>query len=135
LRRAHQRSCEIFVRLVGDDVTRQQIALLIALQAAPGASQSQLVQITGIDKGTLNEMLGRMVGRGWISRQRDAADARAWRLHATTAGIALLDERMKKVAAVQEEILAPIPEDLRPAFLRCLYLIAGVEPSRDAPLD
>ena len=31
LRRNHQRSYEIFTELVGDDVTRQQMALLVAL--------------------------------------------------------------------------------------------------------
>jgi len=53
LRRNHQRSYEIFTRVVGDDVTRQQMALLIALAKRESASQRDLVDATGIDKSTL----------------------------------------------------------------------------------
>ena len=53
LRRNHQRSQDIFSKLVGEDITRQQIALLIALSERPGASQNDLVGATGIDKSTL----------------------------------------------------------------------------------
>lgn len=127
LRRNHQRSYEIFTRLVGGDVTRQQIALLIALARAPGASQNELVGLIGFDKSTLKEMLGRMVTKGWVKRERDPQDSRAWTMHITGAGQALLTDRMDKVRAVQEEILAPLPESLRPIFLRCLRILVGLE--------
>lgn len=127
LRRNHQRSYELFTQMVGSDVTRQQIALLIALSQKPGASQNELVGLTGFDKSTLKEMLGRLVAKGWVDRDRDPEDSRAWKMHVTTAGRALLDERMDKVRAVQAEILAPLPEDLRPLFLRCLQILIGAE--------
>ncbi len=127
LRRNHQRSYEIFNQLVGSDVTRQQIALLIALERAPGASQSEVVQMTGFDKSTLKEMLGRMTGKGWVQRERDPEDGRAWTMHITPAGRAVLADRIEKVRAVQREILAPLPEDFRPLFLRCLRILIGLE--------
>lgn len=127
LRRNHQRSYEIFNKLVGSDVTRQQIALLIALERAPGASQSEVVQMTGFDKSTLKEMLGRMTGKGWVQRERDPEDGRAWTMHITPAGRAVLADRIEKVRAVQREILAPLPEDFRPLFLRCLRILIGLE--------
>lgn len=129
LRRNHQRSYEIFSRLVGDDVTRQQIALLIALSRRSGSSQNDLVAATGIDKSTLKEMLGRMVARGWVERNRDARDSRAWTIDITPAGSALLAERIEKTIETQREILAPLPEDLRPVFLRCLRILIGIEQS------
>lgn len=127
LRRNHQRSYEIFSKLVGDDVTRQQIALLIALSERPGASQNDLVAATGIDKSTLKEMLGRMIKRGWVSRDRDPVDQRAWTMHITPEGETLLADRIDRVIAAQREILAPLPEDLRDMFLRCLRIMAGLE--------
>lgn len=127
LRRNHQRSYELFTQLVGSDVTRQQIALLIALKQAPGASQSDLVHLTGFDKSTLKEMLGRMVAKKWVERERDPQDSRAWKIHISTAGKALLDERLSHVQAVQEEILAPLSDELRPVFLRCLRILIGLE--------
>lgn len=127
LRRNHQRSYEIFTQLVGSDVTRQQIALLIALSQRPGASQNELVGLTGFDKSTLKEMLGRMTAKGWVKRDRDPEDGRAWTMHVTTEGQAILAERIERVRAVQHEILAPLPEDMRPVFLRCLRILTGLE--------
>ncbi len=127
LRRNHQRSYEIFTQFVGSGVTRQQIALLISARQCPGASQNDLVARTGFDKSTLKEMLGRMVSKGWIERERDPVDSRAWRINITDAGDRLLGETIAKVRAAQSEILAPLPPDLRPIFLRCLRIMIGLE--------
>ncbi|HEX7784468.1 MAG TPA: MarR family transcriptional regulator [Sphingobium sp.] len=123
LRRNHQRSYEIFARHVGDDVTRQQIALLIALTKRPGASQREIVEATGIDKSTLKEMLGRMVSRGWVQRERDPIDKRAWTMALTAGGRLLLAERLHAVEAAQREIVAPLTEEHRATFLRILRIL------------
>ena len=125
LRRNHQRSYEIFTRHVGGDVTRQQIAMLIALAKAPGASQRELVEATAIDKSTLKEMLGRMVERGWVKRERDPEDKRAWTMAITPGGRTLLAERIEAVAAAQREIVAPLPEEDRAVFLHYLRILIG----------
>lgn len=127
LRRNHQRSYEIFMRHVGDDVTRQQVALLIALMQQPGASQNELVAATAIDKSTLKEMLGRMIERGWVARRRDPEDNRAWTMKITAEGKRLLAERMEGVRAAQAEILEPLPPELRPVLIRCLRILLGFE--------
>lgn len=125
LRRNHQRSYEIFARHVGDDVTRQQIALLIALAKNPGSSQRDLVEETGIDKSTLKEMLGRMVTRGWVKRERDPQDSRAWTMRITADGETMLADRIDAVAAAQREIVAPLPEADREIFVRYLRILIG----------
>lgn len=127
LRRNHQRSFEIFARHVGDDVTRQQIAFLIALYNRPGASQRDLVESTGIDKSTIKEMLGRMIKRGWVARDRDPQDNRAYTMGITPAGEALLLERMRSVKAAQDEILAPLAPEHRQRFLRDLRILVGLD--------
>jgi DNA-binding MarR family transcriptional regulator len=126
LRRNHQRSLDIFNRIVGDDVTRQQIGTLLALYRRPGASQRDLVDATGIDKSTLKEMLGRMVKRGWVQRDRDPNDSRAWTMQLTPAGRELLLERIAKVEAAQAEILEPLPEKDRKIFMGYLRTVAGL---------
>ncbi len=126
LRRNHQRSVDIFTRAVGDDVTRQQIGTLLALHRKPGASQRDLVDATGIDKSTLKEMLGRLVERGWVRRERDSNDSRAWTMHLTPEGLGLLVERIDKVEAAQREILAPLPVRDRVIFLRYLRKLTGL---------
>lgn len=127
LRRNHQRSFEIFARHVGDDVTRQQIALLIALAQRPGTSQRELVDATGIDKSTLKEMLARMVSRGWVDRDRAPHDSRAWELRIAPAGLVLLADRMDAVDAAQREILSPLSESERETFIRYLRVLIGQE--------
>lgn len=127
LRRNHQRSYELFTQRVGDVVTRQQFALLVALSQRPGASQNDLVGATGMDKSTLKEMLGRMVTRGWVERQRDPSDNRAWMMRITSEGRALVDDLIPKVAAAQRDILAPLPEADRPFFMHCLRVLLGLE--------
>ena len=126
LRRNHQRSVDIFTRTVGDDVTRQQIGTLLALHRKPGASQRDLVDATGVDKSTLKEMLGRLVERGWVRRERDSNDSRAWTLRLTPEGLSLLIERIDKVEAAQREILAPLPARDRAIFLRYLRELTGL---------
>ncbi len=127
LRRNHQRSYELFTRRVGDGMTRQQAALLIALSQLPGATQNDLVAETGMDKSTLKELIGRMVSRGLVERLRHPADSRAWALHLTPAGLRLLTEVLPKVEAAQQDILAPLPEAQRPEFVRMLRVLAGLE--------
>lgn len=128
LRRNHQRSFEIFSKAVGSDVTRQQIALLIAVDQQPGASQSALVEATGIDKSTLKEMIGRLSRSGWIKQERDPADGRAWKIYLGPRGDDILRDRIDLIIAAQEEILAPLAPELRPIFLRCLRILIGLEP-------
>lgn len=128
IRRAHQRSYDIFADQVGDDLTRQQTALLIALSQNPGAAQSTIVAATGFDRATIAEMLGRLVKRGWVARERDPQDGRAWTLHITQAGHELLLDRIPGIVAAQAEIVKPLPAELQPVFVQCLRILLGMEP-------
>ena len=128
LRRAHQRSYEIFTRHVGDRATRQQVAVLLTLGQRPGAAQSDLVTATGMDKSTLKELIGRMVVRGLVVRERDPGDNRAWQLRLAPAGQSLLDDVMPRVRATQRDILAPLAEAERALFMHMLRTLTGLEP-------
>jgi DNA-binding MarR family transcriptional regulator len=127
LRRAHQRSHDLYTELVGrDGPTRQQMAVLIALHQRPGASQAELAAATGIDRNTVAEMLGRMVERGLVQRRRAAGDGRAWELRLAAAGESLLRAAMPAAARVQDLLLEPIPPELRETFLDCLRRVARI---------
>ena len=132
LRRCHQRSEELFTNAVGTDgPTRQQIALLVTVSQHPEASQAALVELTGIDKNTLTQMIKRQTERGLLERRKAKGDGRTNAISATPAALRLLESVMPKVRRVQEEILAPLPVDLRPVFKRCLRLISGIEDPGD----
>jgi DNA-binding MarR family transcriptional regulator len=128
LRRCHQRSEELFTAALGSDgPTRQQVALLVTVCQHPEVSQSELVSLTGIDKNTLAQMISRLTERGLLERRPSERDARSNAISATAAAVRLLEAAMPKVRRVQEEILEPIPAELRPTFMRCLRLISGLE--------
>jgi DNA-binding MarR family transcriptional regulator len=135
LRRCHQRSEELFTAAVGKDgPTRQQIAVLVTVCQQPGGTQTELVGRTGIDKNTLAQMINRLVSRGLLERRRSADDPRANTITATAATHRLLDEILPAVREVQRQILEPLPTELRPVFLHCLRLIAGLgAPPRRLP--
>ena len=134
LRRCDQRSEELFTAALGTDgPTRQQIALLVAVCQHPDTSQAELVSLTGIDKNTLTQMIRRLTERGLLERRRGERDARTNAIKATPAALDLLGEVMPKVRLVQEQIVEPIPDHLRPAFLHCLRLLSGVSLPPEAP--
>ena len=62
---------------VSRELTKQQFTLLCALEQNDGASQTTLVEITGIDRSTLAEMVRRMLEKGLLSRERTEEDQRA----------------------------------------------------------
>ena len=65
LRRCNQFFGDLFARESGDkDLTRQQYLVLTALELHDDASQTMLVDATGIDRSTLAEMVRRMLDRG-----------------------------------------------------------------------
>ena len=128
LRRCHQRSEELFAAAVGSDgPTGQQIALLVSAVQNPEASQAELVELTGIDKNTLTQMIGRLTGRGLLERRPSKRDGRTNAISATAAGVRLLETVMPKVRRAQDQILEPVPSELRATFQHCLRRIAGLE--------
>ncbi len=128
LRRCHQRSEELFTAALGTDgPTRQQVALLVTVCQHPEASQAELVELTGIDKNTLAQMVRRLTERGLLERRRTAEDGRTNAISATRAAVKLLEQSMPAVKNVQKQILAAVPPELRETFQHCLRLIAGIE--------
>ena len=127
LRRAHQRSYEIFRQAMPDGISRQQVALMIALGRRKNASQNDIVEATGIDKSTLREMIDRMVSKGLISRQRDPDDRRSWLLNLTETGRAELAERIPRIEQLGEEILKPLASAEREQLLALLKKLTGLE--------
>ncbi|MGW4822821.1 MarR family winged helix-turn-helix transcriptional regulator [Streptomyces sp. NPDC004227] len=89
LRRAHARADFLFNHLMADlGLTPRQAAILSAVGAAPVCNRTQLAKITGIDRGTIAEMVPRLVRRGLLLERQAPDDARAKSLVCTDAGTA-----------------------------------------------
>ena len=121
LHRALQAALDLSAEETGAGaVTQRQYAVLTAVAAHEGLSQTDLVKATGIDRSTLADMVARMIGKGLLGRERSAADARANTVSLTEAGRAVLVEAAPRVAAADHRILSLLPAGKREGFLATL---------------
>ena len=121
LHRALQLALDIYAEETGPDaVTQRQYAVLAAVAAHEGLTQTDLVRSTGIDRSTLADLVARMIGKNLLARQRSTADARANTVSLTEAGRAALELAKPKVAAADARILKLLPTRKRDAFLGVL---------------
>lgn len=127
LHRALQRALDIYVEEFGEGgITQRQFAVLAAADEREGATQADLVRITGIDRSTLADMARRMIGKGLLERERSNVDARANAVRLTEAGRAELEQARPKMAAADARLLKLISGGGRRAtFLGLLHDLAG----------
>lgn len=137
LRRAEQFATELFARSeLHDGVTLRQTVLLAAIAEAEGASQSDLVRTTGVDRSTLAEMMSRMEKKGMIARAAAADDGRAKSVRLTNEGRRRLDAVLPAIKDVDRNLLASLPATRRAAFQAILAELAEAADSKmteDAP--
>ncbi|MEN4921069.1 MarR family transcriptional regulator [Achromobacter spanius] len=132
LRRAHFRAEALFAQAFPDeDLTPRQKALLVTVYQNPGATQNRIAELIALDRNSFAEMIARMSKKGYVRRTRSAEDARAYALEITEEGLALLARVLLRDAEVEARVLEPIPAELRPLFLQCLRLMAGLETPQD----
>lgn len=128
LRRAHFRAEELFAEeFAQDHLTPRQKALLVTVHQHPGAKQNELAERIALDRNSLGEMLSRMVSQGYLERRRAPDDNRANRVHITASGVELLRRVMPRDAAVEAQVIAPLPPEYRPLFVKCLKIMVGLE--------
>lgn len=125
LHRALQLALDVYAEETGAGaVTQRQYAVLAAVAADEGLTQTDLVAATGIDRSTLADMIARMIDKGFLARERSATDARAKTVRLTPKGRAALDEAAPKVAAADARILANLTSGKRDAFITALGVLA-----------
>ena len=106
LHRALQRALDIYAEEFGEGgVTQRQFAVLAAADAREGATQADLVRVTGIDRSTLADMAKRMIDKGLLERERSSLDARANAVRLTAAGRAALGDAGPRMAAADGRLL------------------------------
>jgi DNA-binding MarR family transcriptional regulator len=125
LHRALQLALDIYAEETGSGaLTQRQFAVLSAVMAKEGCTQSELVRATGIDRSTLAELVARLIGKDLLARERSALDARANTVRLTDAGRAAVQAAGPKVAQADARIMALMPGARRDAFLKTLREMA-----------
>ena len=79
----------------------------------PGATQKQLAEHSGRDKGQIARLLGGLRERGLLDAVPDEADRRNVRLSLTTEGRALLQALQRQTRRVNEQAVASLSDDER----------------------
>lgn len=127
LRRAHARADQLFDEAMQDlGLTPRQAALLYGVQRCEGGSISALTALTGMDRGTLSEMVPRLTKRGLLERRPAKDDGRAIALYLTEMGAEMVDLATRRTAALQEKVLEPLPVEYRQLFIKMLSLFVGL---------
>lgn len=136
LQRALQVALDLYAAEAGKAApSRRQVAVLAAAEAHPGSSQTALVRLTGVDRSTLAELVTRMIAKGWLARERSAADARANVVRLTEGGREALDRARPQAAAADAKLLKRLGAGKRDAFVAALQkLTRGPEAEADKPL-
>lgn len=126
LHRALQRALDLYAHTAGpDSVSQRQYAVLAAVAADEGLTQSALVKVTGIDRSTLAELVARMIGKGLLERERSSADARAKAVRLTEAGRVAMEAAAPRAAEADAALLKLLPSGKRNGFLNALGKIAS----------
>jgi len=125
LHRASQRADGLFARHARDtDLTPRQFAVLQAVADKSGLSQTDIMAATGIDRSSTAELVRRLVTNGCLQRRRKRRDARLYAVRLTPLGRQMLAIGAPATKAAEDELLRPIPQKERAAFLELLMLIA-----------
>lgn len=124
IRRLHQISVGIFLQSVGEGgVTPVQYAALQVVSNQPGIDQRTLARNIALDTSTTGGVVDRLEARGWLERRTSPEDRRARQLFLTRAGDQTLAETIPAMLRAQEQILAPLTESQRKAFMRMLQVL------------
>jgi len=125
LKKAAQNAANIYVEKVGKDgITQRQFAVLIAVNENVGISQTQLVELTSIDRSTLADLVGRLIAQGYLRRKRDKNDARRNVLKLSAAGKRALDDAEPGLSSVDRKLSNLIPKEHRKSFRLALKILA-----------
>ncbi len=111
------------VELGSDELTPRQYAILLTVAQNEGLSQTQLVELTGIDRSTLADVVRRMLKKGLLQRRRTRDDARAYAVKLTDEGTRVLKTHDPMARRVDERILASLPAQQRDRFMQDLSAI------------
>ena len=106
----------------------QQFLVLEQLQVLGQASQAELADALGIDRSNLAAIAADLCDRGLVERTRDEVDRRRYVLRLSRPASELLRRTEGAIAAVEDDLLAPLDDDEREQLYTLLRRLAdGVE--------
>ena len=123
LHRAEQVANRLFEDGALGFTTPRQLAVLIAVSENEGLNQTDVVKRTGIDRGTMAEIIPRMLRKGLLQRRRSRTDTRAKLLRLTDEGRLLLAAAEPVARNLDAALLQALPQAQREPFIRALEAV------------
>jgi DNA-binding MarR family transcriptional regulator len=134
LHRAGQCADELFAsNMAPSDLTPRQFAVMKAVAKSSDASQTALVEQTGIDRSTLADIVRRLIRKGLLQRRRTAHDARMYAVRLTALGIEELKRAEPAARSTEERLLSALPFSQRTAMIDALSRIVSTIETGEAP--
>ncbi len=127
LRRAHFEAEAVFPQIYGAGVTSRQLALLEVVGLQPGASQSSVAQIIGLDLNTCSDLVARTIGKGLIRRERSSTDARSYCLYLTKEGEAIRNDGLVFAPGYLDEVFTRLSHNERERLSQLLRKMLGFD--------
>ena len=125
LKRAAQYASTIYMDRVGKSgLTQRQYTVLAAVNEYEGASQTDLVKMTGIDRSTLADLVARLLAQGYLQRRRSKEDGRTNSVRITAAGKKILRTALPGADNSDRTLLHAIAPSLRKPFVEALSILA-----------
>ena len=93
-------------RVRGLGLTRSQWWVMNHLFRNPGLSQSELAEILEVEKPSVGRLLDRLEAKGWVRREHDARDRRAWRVYLADAAEPQMRSLRKRAGELMNDALA-----------------------------
>lgn len=96
--------------LIPTGLTARHYGVLAALAEQGPSAQNALGDRLRIDRSTMVAVIYELEAAGRVARQRNPQDRRAYRIDLTPAGHRVLQEAVRVVTRVQDEVLAPLDD-------------------------
>ena len=93
-----------------------EVMALGELSESDALSQQELARRLGLEKSTVSRLVGGMEQRGWVSRQRDPANRRYFRLTLTEQGRGAAERVGQDLQSHHERVLAGLTAAERTAL-------------------
>ena len=125
LHRALQTANELFEDEHGaGGVTPRQFVVLAAIASREGLSQTDIVDLTGVDRSTIADVVRRIQRKGLIARKRKRSDVRAYEVKLTAKGREALEAARRVTTITENKLAAKLTPRQRDELLRMLKLLA-----------
>jgi len=101
-------------------LTANQFVLLALLDERDGVSQKDLVDRAASDPNTIRPMLTALEKKGYVVREPDPDDGRAWLIRITTQGRRTFRQAESETEAFRERLVVNLAGHEREALVRML---------------